>query len=132
MSSASGGEDSLSSSSLDQMDQLQVYTSEISNDFSDFNGYSSTNSEHEKAQGVRRLLFSGAQLSSHEFSVALMSVYQNILLLIQPSKILNSFSAFFLVQMLYLLHNTWYLKEFVTYDAETIINRCCDTCCQLT
>ena len=74
MSSASGGEDSLSSSSLDQMDQLQDYTSEISDDFSDFDGYSSTNSEHEEAQGVRRLLFPGAQLSSHEFSVALMSV----------------------------------------------------------
>ena len=70
MSSASDGDNALSSSSLED------YTFENSDDFSDFEGYSSANSEPQETQGVRRLLYPGAQLSSHELSVALKSVYQ--------------------------------------------------------
>ena len=133
MSNASSGEDSLSSSTSDQMDQLQDYTSEISDEFSDFDGYSSTNSEHEEAeQGVRRLLYPGAQLSSHEFSVALMSVYQKHNLTYSALEdILKLFQCVLSSPNALPTSQHMVLKEFVTYDAETIIHRCCDTCCQL-
>jgi hypothetical protein len=127
--SLSGGEDSPSSSSLGHMDELQDYTSGDSDDFSDFDAYSS---EHEETQGVRRLLYPGAQLSSHEFSVALMSVYQKHSLTYSAIEdVLKLFQCVLSSPNALPTSQHTLLREFVTYDAETIIHRCCDTCCQL-
>ena len=126
MSSASGGDDTLSSSSLED------YTSENSDDFSDFEGYSSANSECEETKGVRRLLYPGAQLSSHEFSVALMSVYQKHNLTYSAIEdILKLFQCVLSSPNAVPTSQHTLLREFVTYNTETILHRCCGTCCQL-
>lgn len=114
------------------MSQLQDYTSENSDDFSDFDGYLSSNSEYEETQGVRRLLYPGAQLSSHEFSVALMSVYQKHNLTYSAIEdILKLFQCVLSSPNALPTSQHTLLREFVTYDADTILHHCCGTCCRL-
>ena len=92
----------------------------------------SDDGELEGSQSTRKMLFPGAQFSNHEFSVALLSIFQKHSLTYSAVEdLLKLFQCVLPTPSALPTSQHMLLKEFISYDTDTILYRCCGSCCQL-
>lgn len=121
--------DSADSESLSSMDLLDgsMSLSELSS--SELSG---EENELGLNQPTREALFPGGQLSNHEFCVALLSVFQkHSLTYAAVDDLLQLFRCVLPAPSSLPTSQHMLLKELVSYNSNTILHRCCGSCCQL-
>ena len=118
-----------SESSLSSLDQEHDCSLDETTSFSEL---SDEERELEGSQSTRKMLFPGAQFSNHEFSVALLSIFQKHSLTYSAVEdLLKLFHCVLPIPSALPTSQHMLLKEFVSYDTNTILHRCCGSCCQL-
>ena len=88
--------------------------------------------EPEESRCLPTMLFPGAQLSNHDFSVALLSIFQKHSLTYSAvDDILKLFHCVLPAPSALPTSQHMLLKEFISYNSHTIVHRCCGSCCRL-
>lgn len=120
------------SESLTSLDQLHDCSLDESTSFSELSDSSNEERVLDESKSTRRVLFPGAQFSNHEFSVALLSIFQKHSLTYSAVEdLLKLFHCVLPTPSTLPTSQHMLFKEFISYDTNTILHRCCDSCCQL-
>ena len=86
----------------------------------------------DESDSTRRVLFPAVQFSNHEFSVALLSIFQKHSLTYSAVEdLLKLFHCVLPTPSTLPTSQHMLFKEFISYDTNTILHRCCGSCCQL-